>query len=399
MSAQIRRKNDRSKLVEREYGRRLYATDLPYEEAMDQLTQKYLDSVKLIKQSEFKKPYLEDDYVAMEYAHNPPSWPINPYAPPNPGDTIIPDCKVGIEASGILEGWSDCDPDNDCSAWIFSCAHKLISITCGYCTIAKMTPLEGDRLEVIICSKEDKLDVKYQTTENPEKPSEWKEFQEHRSCICEDAATGCKNCDDCPTLSIGYTSQQMACGNAQNLTAIGGSGCFVWSIIAGTGAFIGGNTGKTVVFQAPATNEDCLNNPTVQVMDFCEKTASVSFAANCWADPDIAYNVVDCKYEKLYDCYIDGSNRPVASCETIKEHHKYQCDGTLDSSADCSSSGSYLTGAPGVPCSDLPESYMCASVPTCAAQAQGTCCGALGATCDARSAEMKIGGCCPVALL
>ena len=140
MSAQIRRKNDRSKLVEQEYGRRLYASDLPYEEAMDQLSQKYLDSVKLIKQSEFKKPYLEDDYVPMEYAYYPTDWPT--FAPVNPGDSITPDCKVGIEASGVLDAWRDCvNPEEDCSAWIFTCAHKLTQIMCGYCTIKKMTPL------------------------------------------------------------------------------------------------------------------------------------------------------------------------------------------------------------------------------------------------------------------
>src|SRR3989337_25529 len=90
-----------SKIVERETGKRLYAADIPYQEHMQRLSQKYLDSVKKIKHSEFKKPYRSPDYGDMEYNADVPR--IDP--PPTPDEGWVPDCKVGNEAAGTVEGW------------------------------------------------------------------------------------------------------------------------------------------------------------------------------------------------------------------------------------------------------------------------------------------------------
>jgi len=364
-------------LVEQEYGRRLYASDLPYEEAMDQLSQKYLDSVKLIKQSEFKKPYLEDDYVPMEYAYYPTDWPT--FAPVNPGDSITPDCKVGIEASGVLDAWRDCvNPEEDCSAWIFTCAHKLTQIMCGYCTIKKMTPLGGDRLEVIICSDGDSIDVKYQTTENPSKPTEWKKYEDNREC--------------CPkgAISIGYTSQQMSCsGPPQTLTAVPpaqttkvdlGDLCYTWSVSGG--GSLNKAKGNSVVYTPPATNANCASNPTITLTSKSGATATLKIAVNC-SSGSAYWKKFDCKNCYFLNgetkcSYACSGNPPGNGCWACSST-KYGCDGAFVL-AQLEAAGSNCDQAH---CLTYCNQY----------------CGTTPYTQDIRTAEQKTAGCCPAALL
>lgn len=387
MSAQIRRQNDRSKLVEQEFGRRMYATDLPYEEAMDQLTQKHLDTVKLIKQSEFKKPYLEDAYVPMEYGYNPPDWPD--FAPVNPGDSIIPDCRVGVEAAGALENWRECDPENDCAGWVFTCAHKLISVGCGNCTITQITPLEGDRLMVIICSDQDALDIKVQTTEDPSKPAAWKSFTEKRTCCPTTKACGGK-CEGCPPPVIGYTSQQMSCSGTQTLThASGGAGGpYTWSTDYGS---FSAPTGPSVVFTAPSANANCGNNPTITLTDCCNHTATLQIAVNCYSTAADACSYYSC----TETCPISPpcANPAMVKCKREGLRQKYDCDGNVfGASTVCGASSRTCADSNCVTCLSLCD--LCTSI--------------IGQNCpgknpntyyDDRTQAMKDGGCCPAQLL
>jgi len=72
----------------------------------------------------------------------------------------------------------------------------------------------------------------------------------------------------CPaTGSIGYTSRQMSINGTQTLTAVAGAaGCgtptYDWAITAGSGT-LSAATGASVVYTAPATNANCVNNPTI----------------------------------------------------------------------------------------------------------------------------------------
>jgi len=355
---------------------------------MNQLTQKHLDTVKLIKQSEFEKPYLEDDYVPMEYAFYPPNYP--PYAPQNPGGTVIPDCQVGVEASGSLDSWRECAEEDDCSAWIFTCAHKLISITCGYCTITKITPLEGDRLEVIICSKEDKLDVKYQTTENPSKPPEWKAFEEVRICCLKE------------TISIGYTSQQMACNGTQVLTVIPGGGandCYSWAITSGGGS-LDVNTGNAVTYTAPSSNAGCANNPTITLTakkpDGSTQTATLQIAVNCYAPIENAG----------IEVILEMCATPC--CGKIKARY-FRCSGAVLGYLDCCGcdcNNATCDCSLGVPppdyCTEENIPVRCAS--SCGTGGPGQPCNSLGGSCvprmvDIRTEAQKAGACCPQQLL
>ena len=61
----------RKKVINREYGRRLYV-DGKYD--MSKVTEKLMNDEFIVRNSEFKKPYLFRDYAKMEYGWNPTHW-------------------------------------------------------------------------------------------------------------------------------------------------------------------------------------------------------------------------------------------------------------------------------------------------------------------------------------
>lgn len=62
------------KIIDRDYSRKPYipGSKDDYREMMERPTDKAMFNQRLEKQSEFKKPYLEDDYQAMEHFYPPP---------------------------------------------------------------------------------------------------------------------------------------------------------------------------------------------------------------------------------------------------------------------------------------------------------------------------------------
>jgi len=62
----------------KEYGRRQYVdyTEDPYMSDMKKVTDFEMYALNLFpeKHSEYKKPYMEDDYLEMEYAYSPPAF-------------------------------------------------------------------------------------------------------------------------------------------------------------------------------------------------------------------------------------------------------------------------------------------------------------------------------------
>src|SRR4030066_581054 len=115
-----------------------------------------MQTIKLIKQSEFKKPYLEDDYNTMEYTYLPPGWPE---FPPGPGEGVIPDCKPKGDGLG---GSNDdlCDTSKGCGKWCWSCGHKItsFSVTQNHCWIQSGENLEGDVVCVVFCCDRERRD-------------------------------------------------------------------------------------------------------------------------------------------------------------------------------------------------------------------------------------------------
>ena len=198
-------------------------------------------------------------------------------------------------------------------------------------------------------------------------------------------------CDNAAELYISYVSLLMSCSQQQELTAIGGCGPYRWSLTGGGGTI--GDSGKTVVYTAPATNANCTDNPTIQVTDCCGNTASIQLAVNCYSG-GVALRLDDATQTG----YIWDSHNNLCTWQGSGYYKDWDCAGTL----------TYYYPYP-------INIIMMYGDPTCNTNVfdQGTCSAeaALGpkvrcstsprgfpnwALYDARSAAMKAAGCCPI---
>lgn len=383
--------------INQESGKRPYVADLSYQEQMRRLAEKSLDNSMLIKQSEFKKPYQTPNYGEMEYFANVgmPPWKFTPI---NPDQGWKPDCKVQVEQSGAQDsGWLGCS--DNCAIWIFSCAHRLKNIGCGNCEIRKITKLEGDRLAVLICSASDTLDIGLVSDYDP-KGSTIKE----RFCVGEGHDPGCSTCEKCTQTGyppvITYTTQQMSVNGTQNLKASGGGGGpYTWNITpAGGGSLSKTKTasGEVTIYTAPASNANCANNPTIQVIDFCLHTASLKIAVNGDGNAGPAYEITRdyIDYSGACSC---GGNCTLWVCPHLTIR-KSRCDGTFFSDASCTpapTTGLYMVACPPI--------AGCATVgcSTCTPDTTSQNCNStnFGVAKDDRTGAMLAAGCCPAALL
>jgi hypothetical protein len=381
-----------SKLIVTETGKRLYASTLPYQEQMQKLTGKHVQDVSLVKQSEFKKPYLENSYPEMEHFQYPPG--PDPIRPPGPGG-FDNDCKVGYEVAGAVVGWRICAPSDDCAGWIFTCAHKIVSFTCGNCHIARMEQLSGDRLLVVICSGDDKLAVKYKTNDGVDHI-----FGPNRTCLGTDPdptclGSGCTNCKATP--DIGYSTQQMSTTGAlstQNLNADGGGGGpYTWSIISGGGTLskLVTTNNEMTLYTAPSSNPDCVYNPTIQVKDFCGHEKTLKLAINAKTGSFVAWGSSHCDKDNL--CIKVADLR----CQVLVSINKYNCDSSFAGNSGCAGSD-FGCGGTACPCANgCPAPGQL----DCAGQAAVSCptYTPIGAHIDLRDPTTKLAGCCPVGLL
>lgn len=378
MSAQIRRKNDRSKLVEQDFGRRLYAANLSYSEAMKQTTQKYMDSMMLIKQSEFEKPYREDDYNTMEYSFEPPN---PPEYPPGPG-WPDPDCTPKGDAVG--GGSHLCEDGISCGQWIFTCAHRIISfeVVQDFGWIESINYGENDTVTVTVCWNENDRDAGRKIGPKAILANGKNVISTVDFGTCCPTTKACNGkCNGCPAPTIGYTSQQMSCGGTQTLTHTGGGagGKYTWAVDFGT---LSTPIGASVIYTAPAANAGCAYNPTITLTDCCGHQGTLKLGVSCvvWVqaairvfvfnpngDPGCVYHYakyIDCSGNEGTGvfCCRDGCGNP--DCNTIN------CCGNPD-----------VCGKP-LPCSDVRLGFDCST-----------------RVVDIRTQPMKDAGCCPVQLL
>ncbi len=373
MSAQIRRANDRSKIVEQESGRRLYATDLPYEEAMDQTSQKYLDTVKLVKQSENKKPYAEDDYSAMEYKSdfNVPPWKFTPINPGGPDPGCKPKC-LGAWGS-VGSSWEKCKAEKPgCSAYLFECCSRIARFFSSDLNITGKQNLENDQCVIYVCSAPDKDSLALKFI-GPDGKIDIAKLT--RECCPQNEACAGK-CDGCPPPTIGYISQQMACSGTQVLTHSGGGagGVYTWSTDYGT---FSAPSGNSVTFTAPAANAECAYNPTITLTDCCGHTGTLKIAVNCngaAVDAAQAFTATDTL------CYASAGD----NCTCIRKCPVYRCDNSVQTNGNC---GAGVCGAT-VVCTQSYPPLVCS--PTCSP--------VIGVH-DNRTSTMKSNGCCPAILL
>lgn len=384
MSAQIRKKNDRSKLVDQDYSRRMYAmADEGYLTVMKQTTQKYLDSVMLVKQSAWKKPYREDDYGTMEYKgdHGIPPIPVVGVG--------TSDCTPKGEAVG--GGSHLCEDGISCGQWIFTCAHRIISfeVVQDFGWIKSLTYGENDTVTVTVCWNETdreagrKIGPKALLANGKDVIST---FDFGTCCPTTKACNG--KCDGCPAPTIGYDSLQMSCGSQQILSHSGGGagGKYTWSADYGT---FNKPIGTTVIYTAPSANANCANNPTITLTDCCGHKGTVKFAVNCvvGGTPATVYRYdsvgpTGCQHAIWAEFYLcDGSYYTKNGCDS--------CGCGACANCDC---GSYPQCNSAFQCTQAMLIARC----TMAAMCAGSC--TLGWE-DIRTTTQKAAGCCPAQLL
>ena len=118
---------------------------------------------------------------------------------------------------------------------------------------------------------------------------------------------------DCADISIGYTTQQMAVDEEQNLTVVGAvAGCtYTWAIGSGGGE-LSAATGTSTIYTAPSTNAGCANNPTITLSVEGSQCDSLGVAINTYAGAEIAVtkctdricpNPCDFLYDKCGSCW------------------------------------------------------------------------------------------------
>ena len=194
----------------------------------------------------------------------------------------------------------------------------------------------------------------------------------------------CDEGDACAGVSIGYTSQSMETGESQGLSIVNGKDGVNYEWVYSGGGTLVETGGGNVTYTAPASNPNCLDNPTIQLRQkgtgvVC---ATLKIAVGAASPPSgTAYFVrsvgvcgwteyVGAWCDQLYTFY--NCSGQVTSTNG-QRHHSSTCD------------------VP--PCHySYSEGYDCAGAP-CEGDDHPA------GTFDSRTAEMKEAGCCPSALL
>jgi hypothetical protein len=153
-----------------------------------------------------------------------------------------------------------------------------------------------------------------------------------RNNKCSQAVMFCQ-CD-CDGISIGYTTQGMSVDEEQVLTAEGAvEGCtYTWAISSGGGE-LSAETGTSVTYTAPATNPECEYNPTItlscegQVCDTLEIAVNVgAWPSTVFVVNDIHFDALSIGDDPLSTTCIDSSYYILASCSLTGTW--YGCNGT-----------------------------------------------------------------------
>lgn len=192
-------------------------------------------------------------------------------------------------------------------------------------------------------------------------------------------------------MTIGYITLLMGCNDEQTFDVTGGCPPYSWAVTSGGGSIVG--SGPTAVYTAPATNVNCLNNPTIEVTDCCGNSAEIKLAVNCGGVGGTALTNYykdgphDCRCTEYY-----GGNCITMTWEGQFFRRSYDCSGAETSYAE-STYGTYT--AYGYPFAGYCEACgaCCATYVTCGSLSyceQG--CGLF----DMRSVEQKEAGCCPI---
>ncbi len=203
-----------------------------------------------------------------------------------------------------------------------------------------------------------------------------------------------------PPIIKGRT--RMACGESQVLSVMNyqTGNTYTWTIESGGGS-LSDTIGERVTYTAPSSNPDCMNSPTIRVSCCDNSSDTLNVGFNCLHNEAIAYEIWEFLRENssCAQTACEGhSNWWHTYCDRIYRLNQYDCNGVYKSwdwscSGDgwtCLSSGcDYATACAAA---DMKTRTICIA---------GTSPGKdeVGVYYDVRSAEQKLNGCCPEALL
>ena len=151
---------------------------------------------------------------------------------------------------------------------------------------------------------------------------------------------------DGPTIS---GSNQMSVNTSQPLTASGGCGNYIWTIVSGGGRFDPYNdsitrcTGDSCTYYAPSSNPGCVSNSTIRVTDSCHQYGELQIAVNA-VNGQAGY-YASSTFSEASNPANWCAGRVLGSCSYQILKRNLYCDGSLGST--------YFGCSPGhsIPCS------------------------------------------------
>jgi len=372
------------KSIGRDYGRKPYISSPEdhYIDVMKRVTDSAMFNQALMKQSELKKPYVEDNYEEME-TYFPGPFPDG-FQPDFPGP--VPDSDSswgGIHRVGCI---LDCPlfitHDRECDkAQEGKPGYKEVccSFNPAYETVTKVQILAGSPA-VLTRWSQSEVCFRLNTTDLTGSYQKVRILARTTNSYCQ--ADILVNCDVCPSAaSITYTTLQMAIEEEQILWAdpiLSDGNLYEWAVTSGGGS-LSSATGNGVTYTAPSTNANCAQNPTITLSCQGKELDSITIAVNV-VTGNCATAVTECRENPLI-----GQGSWGHSC-----YRWLNCDGTYEPVGTCG-----RTSSGGVACGDW---YL---VSNCTLHWED--CSALGPTTggipDSRTEAQIAAGCCPEALL
>ena len=407
--------NKRHLVVNKEYSRLPYWTDDGFEDVQRQTSQKYVqDSFGAFAESENQLPYLSDaDYQGLEYQYQNPEFPDPPVNPPKPDTVPKGTCyELWVSLFGDATGAfiPTASEWNKLNEYAKKCPLIYMPHIC--CLNMKISGPDsvapGDTVEYSVsggvhgcaydidAERGEFIGYKYTAPTTPGsdrisiKP--WMSDDQHTICAFKDITI-----QGVCLGTVHATTPQMAAGASQTLYITGGSeyDTYYWSTTSGS---LSSPTGHSVVYTAPATNPNCVNNPTITVTCGGDQIGTLTIAVNAYTSTENAFTTYS-----SHECVT--TNPPTNNCtDRISYKNVYYCNGNLNPnvyfSVNCKVSARKCNGVPPyTPPPACGEVLTETTFNTCGEGGKLMSAVPNGATVDNRYQWMKDAGCCPAALL
>ncbi len=202
----------------------------------------------------------------------------------------------------------------------------------------------------------------------------------------------CESLCFCDDVLIYYTTTSMQVNEQQTLSVLNpAEGClYKWEIVSGGGG-LSASSGLSVIFTAPDSNSECLQNAVISLSVGSTQCDSLPIAVNGYLPPTDAYRVSVC----ILDLFCEEVEARVY-CSTLVHWHYFTCSGVYKTYSVCYNWGA--TGnSPPYFCPDFCPLYP--SWTGCEERAAQGGCAPIGKIEDLRTTQMISDGCCPGPLL